>query len=344
MAGITWQTGIAVGIQSAFGTVSPTIPGLGTAVDETDGAVLGDRESGDGESGITLPSIVRISRERADLGFSRQKDSFQRQEGQGLSIAFELKGNGSTTTTPLAGEAKPLPGIDAIMESAGLTGANGTAPVYEYTPTPNVSNYATIKLWDGDLSFVFQDCIIESLELPQTGGEIVIAVANYRIGQINSIQAETFPTFTYGTMATLSAPSVVSAGFVHGTSREFQEANININNNIEEIPAGNQISGRRLSQTTRRIDFSGLLDDDVAVPLFDYNNIADTLSNLEDVTWRIGVAAGGTDLVNGVSFDISELQTLDVKADRGGDLRQVQIEGQATSVAAAGDEFKITFD
>ena len=51
---------IAVGVQSDFETINDTIRDLAGVIDETDGCVLGDRESGDADSGISSPDLAGV--------------------------------------------------------------------------------------------------------------------------------------------------------------------------------------------------------------------------------------------------------------------------------------------
>ena len=81
----------------------------------------------------------------------------------------------SCCSAPPAGEAKPDAGIDARWQMAGFVGANGTNPLYEYTPRHAGSSggstiYGTLKLWIGDLSFVLWDALIESLSIVINAG------------------------------------------------------------------------------------------------------------------------------------------------------------------------------
>lgn len=345
MAAESWQVAFAVGVQSAFGTINSTISGLSGALDSTDGIVLGDRESGDGESGITLPQYVREQRERADVGgsFTASASSFERVDVSGLSIAFELKGNGGTgSTTP--GEAQPLEGIDALLQMSGLAGANGTASTSEYDYTPNASSiYGTIKLWDNDLAYVFKDCIIETLTLPTTGGEVSIAEASIRVGSLVSVGTTAFPTtLDYGTQASLSAPTLVSAGFAYGMSRDFQSAQVGVSNGIVEIPSGNSTSGIRLTQDVRRFDVDILTEVDSTNSDFDDLEISKTTAPTNDATWRLGSIAG-TGTINGVAIAVNNIQQQTNKGERAGEIRAQRVTGYATGTTA-GSEFTLTFD
>jgi len=338
-----WNVALAAGIQSNFGAPNATILGLGGTLDETDGVILGDRQSGDGQSGITLPNFVREARERADVGLTKQADSFVRTSVSGLAIAFELKGNG-ITSTPSSGQAQPDPGIDALLQAAGLNGAAGTAPVYAYTAATG-TKYLTVKLWVGDLSFNFQDCVVETFSIPNTGGEVVIAVANIRVGSIQGAPTDgvTFPTIDYGNQASLGAPTLVSAGFNYDQSRDFQSAAVEINNTIEEIAAANQPSGIRLSQDTRRITIDLLTEMDDANSDFDYNNLVATAAPTEDASWQLGSVTSSGNPLNGVLFELNNIQLNDVKYDRAGDRVAVQEQGECTATSAGG-EFTLTFN
>ncbi len=345
MAGETWQVAVAVGVQSAFGTINSTIQALSGSIASSDGIVLGDRESGDGASGITLPQYVRQQRERADVGgsFTPQASSFQRVDVQGMAIAFELKGNGATAT-PAVGEALPLAGIDALLRMSGLTGASGgSGAEYDYTPSAT-STYGTIKLWDGDVAYVFQDCIVETLTLPCTGGEVSVASAAIRVGSLTSVTpGVTFPTLNYTTQASLSAPTMVSAGYSYGVSRDFQSAQIDVSNSVVEIPSGNAVTGLRLSQDQRRFNIDFLTEMDSADTDFDDNEIAKAVAPTADATWRIGTAAGAADTINGVNFAVNNIQQITNKGERAGDVRANRITGYATATSGGG-EFTLTFD
>ena len=70
MADEAFQIGIAVGLQSAFGAINGTIRDLGVTLSSTDGIILGDKEAGDFESGISIPNFVKAVREVADVAGS----------------------------------------------------------------------------------------------------------------------------------------------------------------------------------------------------------------------------------------------------------------------------------
>jgi hypothetical protein len=242
-------TAMAVGVQSALGTVNGTVAALSGSLTSTDGIVLGDRESGDANSGIALPSVERVERALADLGFTRQAGSFQRSAVNNLAITIPLKGNG-VTSTPSAGQAKPLAGIDALLLSSGFAGANGTSPVYTYTPSATTT-FATVKLWVADLSYVFMDCLCTFALNPQPG-DIALATFSISVGSLNAFtDGVTFPTLDYGTQSSLSAPVVQGVNHTWSTTRGFKDLSITNANNVSEIEDSNQATGIRLVQESR---------------------------------------------------------------------------------------------
>ena len=200
-----WKIGAAFGVQSALGTINTTVRDLSGALGVTNGIVLGHRGSGDAESGITLPNFVRVDDEKPSVAasFTEQFPDLLRIEPQGFAITVPLKGNG-VVSTPSAGQALPLAGIDALLRAAGLVGANGTAPAYNYTPRHAGSSggstiYLTAKLWVDNISWAFSDLAVDSMEIEMTPGGIALATFNFGVPKFDTtlrVEGVTFPTFT----------------------------------------------------------------------------------------------------------------------------------------------------
>ena len=344
MAIENWNAAIAFGIQTAYGTVNATTRDLSGTLDETDGLVLGDRESGDGKSGITMPTIARNVRENADVPgtFINQASAFQHTEVNNLSFSWHLKGNGvaSASTTGLA---IPDPGIDALLLASGLVSANGTSPKKNYWPRTD-AKYVTIKLFEDTIAWVFQDCIVESLVISGSGGEVVLCTANIRVGGLNSVNALAFPTVTYGNQSTLSAPSLTNAAFNYGSSRDLQNFTVTIANSIIEIPSANSTTGIRLSQDSRRVSVSALTELYSSDPDFDYTRLTSTVANVADMSFRVGSIAATGEAMNGAIFGLRNLEVDSISGGRAGDVRSQQIEAHCTSVSAASAEFQLQFD
>jgi hypothetical protein len=269
-----WAVALAIGVQSALGTINDTIRDLDTGTwtpDSTDGFVLGDKNSGDAESGITIPNFERIVREVAAVSasFTEQADSFLRTAVTNLAISLPTQGNGLDAGAPTASAASlaaTLPGRDAIYQCAGLTETVGAAPPdIDYDPR-STAIYATIKLWIGSggtgMSYVFKDCINESLAWVLTPGGNCIETSNFKVGSLDTAAVGTaFPAVAYGTQASMAAPVVESVAFLaFGQTRGFENLTVTCQNTIEEYQDSNiATTGLRQSQTRRQFLVDGTL-------------------------------------------------------------------------------------
>ncbi len=348
MADQNWATALAVETQADFDTIGPNVPGLGSPLAVADGIVLGDRASGDGESGITIATVQRIARQIPQVAdsFTEQADSFQRVDITGFSIAFPMQGNGATST-PAAGEAKPFAGIDAIFQGAGLVGANGTNPLYEYTPLAGTT-YLTIGLWVADLFYVFKSCVVESLDIVLTPGENAIITANFLVGSHDPAtqltDGVTFPTLDYGTMATLAAPTVDGLAFsAFGQARGFESMTITIANAIAKFKDSNvALTGERQAQTGRVITANGTIYVAAADSKAAYDNVTGTTAPTADLTFQLGTIAGAAGVLNAFKVECNNLQAESIKHNEIGDVLAVEISNAKCTATAAGSEFKLT--
>jgi len=344
----------AIGEQSALGTVNSDINGLSGTIDETDGCVLGVRTAGDAESGVTLPTLTRAGTEKALLAnFTRQPTTFLRADVSGLSIAIEMKGNGATIT-PAAGECKPLAGtatdecVYALWTSSGFTGANGSNPVYEYTPAA-AATYATIKVWAGDQSWTFLDCL-GNVVIDLTPGGTGIATFSYEVGSLYAqADAVTFPTVTYGTQSTLSAPVVQTPEtddtheWPDGTAKGFNSYSLAVNNNLEKIGDSNQETGERVILTGREIALTQrtwILEADTDL---EYEELILEVISTNAIATQVGDIGGAADTANAYKIEILEPEVSSIKYDRLGTELVVDSVVEARSDAAGG-EFKLTFN
>jgi hypothetical protein len=342
---------LAIGIQSAFGNENTTTAALSGALVVGNGIILGDKNSGDAESGITIPNLSTIVREQAQIqgSFTQQADEFVRAVTEGLAITFPLKGNGATAT-PAADEAQPDAGIDVLYETAGLVGASGAAtPDYKYTPRATAI-YSTVKLWVADLSFVFMDCLVDSLVFEFTPGGNGLVTANFKVGSINAFADNgpgNFPTFTWGFQSSLAAPTVEGVGFANfGQTRGFENLTITIANAIEEFGDSNVVTtGIRQSQKDRVITVDGRIylataDSDAA-----YANLINTSAPTDDLSFQLGTAnTGGATQMNAALINVNNLQAKDIKYDRTGTAAVVELSGSKATATTAGSEFTLEYN
>lgn len=343
MADQAFEAAFAIAIQSALGT--PNIPAawLTTSVDYDDGLVLGDGESGDAETGITFPEHVRVGREPARLGRTAGFDTFLRQDFEGLSIAYTRKGNGATTTTPAAGEAQPLAGIDALNRALGLTPANGVAPTVNYAPASN-AEYATVCIWVADRRFIYQDCIVSSRVESYTPGDAALITDNIAIGSLES-QADgvTFPTLDYGTQSTLSSPVIQGVANTFGTARGFESLEITIEGNQSQVDDSNQPTGKR--QVVGGLDITAVMRlylDDTDTD-FEYEALISGSAPASSWSFQVGTAAGAAEEVNAFRSLMPTPQVERRKEDKTGSVVVLPLTLRARA-SASGAEYQLRYN
>lgn len=303
---VNFGLGVAVGIQaSGLGTVNSTIAGLTGALALADGLVLGDPSGGAGETGVSI-SVSREERDAVDVtgSFTRQTGTFLLESGT-LSIVCALRGAGNTATgTPVDGDmslATKYPGLDALLRASGWTGAAwGSGVGHQYTPAAAVP--VTVKVWEGEAAattgnaWTLMDCFA-SVSIDFTPGDVPIATFTIPIGSVYAFTAAlTVPTFSYGTVASVSSPIVKGVGNVWGPAdaRGFASLTVAIDNEIEETPDSNAANGKTQRQTGRSITLSGDLYTEDSDTDFERSNLVGTSAPTSDMTFTVGTAADGT--------------------------------------------------
>ena len=341
MSEIAFQIAAAFGVQAVAGTADATIAGLTGSLSETDGFVLGDPDSGVGESGIEF-AIARELKEKAAVSgsFTKQPSTFLSEQVETFSISFPLMGRG--TSTPVAdADYKPAKGIDALLQACGLAGANwGSGVGYVYTPAS--AQIITAKLFLSGSFWVIRDCI-GSLELTQTPGEVGIATVTLS-GVVSSFGAVAFPTVNYGNQASISAPSVKGVGHNWGISaaaRGFTDATLTIDNEIEELPDSNSSTGKRSRQTGREIGLAATIFTDSGDIDYERTELVRTTAPADQQQWQVGTAGGTTANAYRVTLTNPELRSF--KPDRVGTSFVAECELVAVETVA-NTEFEILFN
>jgi len=350
---------IAAGVQAAFGTPLAAIVGLTGTIDETDGLILGDKNSGDADSGVTIPQLNAIFREVAAVpaSFTESADSFQRADVTGFSVTFALQGNGEVGGTPTAGAADfdlIHPGIEAIWETMGLIGADGSAPVESYTPRHSGSTggtgpdgatvYSTWKIWHGPLEMVYSDCLIESADFAFEPGGNCLVTCNVVVGTFDhtvGVDVDSFPTASYGSQATQAAPVVEGVNFTWGGVRGFEKLVISITNKIEQFGDSNvPVTGKRQAQTGRRISVSGTLYVESAYSDFEFQNMVDSDAPTVDLSLQLGTVTGASpDTCNAFLITVKKLQAKSIKYNKVGDAFVCELGDSKATATVAGGEF-----
>ena len=361
MADQPWAIALAIETQSEFGTIGENVPGLSGSIDSTNGIVLGDKNSGDAESGITIPNFERIVREVAAVSesFTEQADAFLRTAVNGLAISLPTQGNGADAGTPAsptqdaASLSTLLPGRDAIYQCAGHTETTGASdPDVDYDPRATAV-YATIKLWIGGsttgMSYVFKDCICESLAWVLTPGQNCIETANFKVGSLDAAEADvTFPTLDYTTQASLAAPVVEGVTFaIFGQVRGFENLTITCTNTIEEFQDSSvTTTGLRQAQTRRQYIVDGQLYVVLAEPEAAYTEHVNTSPPTDDLSCQIGTADtdGETTELNAFQFNVNNLEAKNIKYNKIGTATSVELSGCKATGTTAASEFKLKFN
>lgn len=343
MASITGQMGIAVVKQTTLGTIEPTLATGSGTVDIAAGAVLGDPNAGQMESGISY-SLARVGRERgyAAGSFSNLGSDYLRTDVGTLTIAFALAGNratlgGSPADADFAHTADV--GIDAILQACGLSGAAyGSGVGWVYTPTDAAA--CSIRIWDSGMSYGLKD-VVGTLEFSMTPGEVAICTATLS-GVLDTEATITFPTFDYGVQATVSAPVVENMGASWGATRGWSECTITIDNQIEDVPDSNAEGGTRSRQTGRTVTVDMTLRSDSSAGIdYEYTNLVGD-GPTDNMTAATGTSAA-TEAATHWAIDVADLQiTDDLTPDRVGGEHVNKITAVATSQTADG-EFSLIF-
>jgi hypothetical protein len=342
MAEFDLQLAVAFGTQSVLGTADSTIAALSGSIDSSDGIVLGDPESGINESGLSYQAI-RSLREKAVVSgsFTTQPSDFLGELVEGFSVSFPLKGNGATAT-PSDSEYTPLAGIDAILQTCGLTGgAWGSGDGWEYVPAS--SQIVTAKIFDSGMFYVIKD-IVGNLSISWEPGSIAVATATLA-GVVDDFGAVSFPTLDYTTQASLTSPSVAEVAHNWGISdalRGFTTATTTIDNQTEDVPDSNAEGGKRVRQTGRTISHTATVYSDDGDLDFERTELIRETTPTEELTFTVGTAAGATDTINAITMSLPNPETRAITPNVGGTSRTLDVELVAVDTVADA-EFALRF-
>jgi len=256
----------------------------------------------------------------------------------------------------ISDECKPLAGTDgdecihALWTGAGLLGATGADPTWVYTPATSAT-YLTIKLWAGDHSWIFQDCLA-NVTIDLTPGGIGVATFSFEVGSLKTqADGETFPTVTYGTQTSLSAPIVQGSGThvwdsgadADGAAKGLNSYSLSINNNLEKVPDSNQATGERVVLASRDITLASTVWVEAADTDFEYEELIKTTISTVTGTVQVGTVAVADAVINAYKIEMETPEVTSLKYNKIGD--KLVAETTQTAVAAsAGAEFTLTFN
>jgi hypothetical protein len=199
-------------------------------------------------------------------------------------------------------------------------------------------------MWWGDLSFCWQDCIIDERSTVYTPGEYGIRTDKIVFGAIVAAGVAdglTFTSPTAGPQTTMAAPSVVGAVNTWADERGWNSLEISVKNNIEEIGDCNvALTGIKYSQKAPReitASVTGLFvsDDDSD---FEYQQTRLTTAPTDGFTFQIGTVGVADATANAYKVTLENPQTDKVKFDRLGDQLVADVDLSCRD-ATAGSEF-----
>lgn len=303
MAKITFGMGVAFGVQSDFGSVNTTIRDLTGSIGTANGVVLGDGESGIGNTGIDI-GFGNEKRANPDVSgsFTKQFHTFLRETIEKFEFTMQLKGlgpagqSGLASATPTDADADisaNFPGLYALLRSCGLSGTNwGSGAGYILTPASVLP--ITAKLWFGTstttVAVVLRD-LVSDVDLVFTPGEVCLATFKLRGNPHSRNKSETFPTISYGLQSSISAPTIESVAHSWGISaaaRGFSEGTIAITNGLDDVPDSNQATGTIPDQTEREITADWSLYLDGGDESYDFDRVSATTATTDDMGFTVG--------------------------------------------------------
>lgn len=296
------------------------IPGVGNV---DDGLVLGDSGSGIGESGLEF-TVGRRRRVKAPVGTSdtRPMADFLAAEIPSFSFAFPFCGNRATVnvTTPVDDDFKPLRGVEAILNGAGLVAAAWGSGVGYSIKFGTVNPFSAL-LYASGLRLELSDCRCSSLAIEFTPGSIAIATAQIVVGSIKDPAAAGFAvatlpsTLDYDVQASVSAPVVESVGNAWKGTRGFSSLVLTITPGIVDLPDSNATDGIIKEVDGRETTIAATLfgDDAGSDEVYEVDQLftlAD--SGLDQLSFEVGSAAGANTAALAVQVLAPKPEVIDV--------------------------------
>ncbi len=303
MAKFDFDIAIAFATQSAEGTYNAGLDAISATLDgdpdnTDDGLVLGDPESGIGESGVSF-AAGRRSREKAVLsgGFTKPLADFLAAEVRTLSFSFPFCGSRRTTTvsTPIDADFIPLAGVDAILVGAGMAGtAWGSGVGHSYKFATSIPISCLLYYFGNRLELL--DCRVSSLSIDYTPGSIAVATADISVGSIKDpastpVGVASLPTLDYGTQATVSAPTIESVANAWSETRGFQSLVLTIANAVGDIKDSNATDGILKDSEGRETTIEATLfaDDTTAGEVYELDQVYQTAAGgLDQLSFQVG--------------------------------------------------------
>lgn len=335
MAKIDHNFAIAFAPQVAEGTYNAGLAAITTNLADTDGLVLGASGEGEADSGIEV-DMEALREEAATLG-----GSFTRPPGRmirrriTLNVTLPWCGNRQNASNPpVDADFVPGVGFGALLGATGLVVGAWGSGVGQRAILGTVSKCSALFFVNGQ-RFELLDCVVSTATPAYKAGETPKIAFEIEVGSVEDATAAALPTLDFGEQATVQPPIVENAGHAWGMTRGFEELEIEISNEVEDVPDSNAPTGLIPERTARETTVTAKMYKDDADELFEWTQLGeDAAGNLEALSFQIGTSAValGAILAIGVNVPMLEIQT--VKETTIGGKAAVEIEGIARHTTA----------
>jgi len=271
-------------------TYNATLEAITTSWAGTAGLLLGDPESGIGESGLSL-TIGRSKRDKAFLAgsFTRSLADFLKAEVPSFEFSWPFCGNRIDAGISLSdSDATPVAGFDALLQGAGLVGAgHATINGWRYVFGAG-STFSALIFYSGNrIRLLGCRCAIS---IEYTPGSIAVATATIEVGTVLAPTLAAIPsTLTYGEQASVSAPVVKAVANAWQETRGFEELTLSIEPAFEDFPDSNAAEGIVKEASDREVKVSASLFADDAAKNYDLTQILATAAGtLDQLSFQVG--------------------------------------------------------
>lgn len=354
MAKRDFEVAVAFAPQSAEGVFDATLDAAAATLSGVpggtdDGLLLGDPGSGILESGLDI-ALGRESLDKALLSgsFTRPLSDYLRTSIRTFSYSFPFCGNRGNASTPAVdADFRPLRGMEALLNGAGLVGAaygSGVGWSFQFGSPQKFSSLVYVN----GLRLELLDCTCSGFRISYTPGGIPIATADIAVGSIKDPTDDSFavaalPTLDYGPQATESAPVIESVGNFWEAFKGFSAFELAITQDTSEVPDSNSPNGVVVDASGRTVTATGTLYEDDANGVHEARQVfADSAGDLDALLFNVGAAAGDGEVMRRHGIIIPAPEVDEITPNAIGDKAANEISFVARS-ATANEELTILF-
>lgn len=352
MAKVTseYAVAFAAGAEGTYDSDLDAISGTldGDVNGDDDGLLLGDRDQGVGNTGLSI-SLGRKGSPAAPIGasYSTTIDDFIALVVNTLNFGFRFTGSKRTTQgTPADSDFEPSVGFGALLEAAGFAGtADGVGVGWKYVPG-GIKTASGLIYWSGN-RFELKDILCSQFKIDYTPGGLAIASTSLEVGVVKDPTAAgdntvALPTLDYGAQLTVAAPPFTGIVATWKNTLRINALSITIDNTIETFGDAAVVgSGEVKEITDQKILVEGKVflddtDNDEREPINQLLALA--IGELEQFTFQHGTpeTTGALPAV-AHKWDIPDLMLTEVTPEPIGKKAGFSFKGEAKTVTENGE-------